>query len=50
LPILIVAGYMDDDRVRDQNSIDEFHIFPRPFTRNSLLEEVRNILIALRKS
>jgi DNA-binding NtrC family response regulator len=49
LPILIVAGYMEVDRVRDQNAIEEFHIFPKPFTRDELLEEVRRILTAVRE-
>ena len=47
LPILIVSGYMDDDRIRDQNAIEDFHIFPRSFTRDEFLEEVRNILSGL---
>jgi CheY-like chemotaxis protein len=50
LPILIVTGYMDDDRIRDQNAIDEFHIFPRSFTRDDFLNEVRRVLAGLRKS
>lgn len=50
LPILIVTGYMEDDRIRDQNAIEEFHTFPRNFSRDEFLGEVRNILTALRKS
>jgi DNA-binding NtrC family response regulator len=49
LPILIVTGYMDDERIRDQNAIDEFHIFPRSFTRDEFLNEVRRVLAGLRK-
>lgn len=50
LPVLIVAGYMEDDRVRDQTAIDEFHIFPDPFTREQLLVKVRNVLQSSSKS
>ena len=49
LPVLIVAGYLEDDRVRDATSIEDFHIFPDPFTRHDLLEKVRNILRSVRK-
>jgi len=44
LPVLIVAGYMEDDRVRDQTAIDEFHVFPDPFTRSSFLDKVSAVL------
>ena len=50
LPVLIVAGYMEDDRVRDKTAIDEFHIFPDPFTREQLLAKVRNVLQSIHKS
>ena len=44
LPVLIVSGFMEDDRVRDQNSIDQLYVFPKPFGRNDLLEKVRDVL------
>lgn len=50
LPVLIVAGYMEDDRVRDQTAIDEFHIFPDPFKRADLLTRVRDVLRAIHRS
>jgi CheY-like chemotaxis protein len=50
LPILIVTGYMEDDRVRDQHAIEEFHIFPQPFKRAEFLAAVRDVLRAVRKS
>jgi CheY-like chemotaxis protein len=50
LPILIVTGYMDDDRIRDQNAIEDFHIFPRNFTRDEFLKEVRKILSGIQRS
>ncbi len=49
LPVLVVAGYMEDDRVRDQTAIEDFHVFPKPFTRNDLLAKVREVLHAIHK-
>jgi DNA-binding response OmpR family regulator len=49
LPVLIVSGFMEDDRVRDKNAIDDFHIFPKPFSRADLLDKVREVLVAIRK-
>jgi DNA-binding response OmpR family regulator len=49
LPVLIVSGFMEDDRVRAQNSIADFHIYPKPFTRAEFLDEVRDILVTIRK-
>ncbi len=44
LPILIVAGFIDDDRVRVQNATDEIHTFPKPFSGDDLLAEVKHVL------
>jgi DNA-binding NtrC family response regulator len=44
LPVLVVAGLIDDDRIRVQNSIREFHTFPAPFTRNEFLAAVKGVL------
>jgi DNA-binding NtrC family response regulator len=44
LPVLVVAGFMDDDRIRVQNSIREFHTFPKPFSRDEFLAAVRDVL------
>jgi DNA-binding response OmpR family regulator len=48
LPVLIVGGFMDDDRVRVQNAIAEFHTFPKPFSREELLAELRDVLELVR--
>jgi two-component system, OmpR family, response regulator len=44
LPVLIVTGYMDDERVRDQHELKEFYMFPKPFAREELLANVREVL------
>ncbi|MGA2146504.1 MAG: response regulator [Bryobacteraceae bacterium] len=50
LPVLIVAGFPDDDRLNNRNEVEKFHTFPRPFRRDELLAKVRDVLdIVLRK-
>jgi DNA-binding NtrC family response regulator len=49
LPVLIVSGFMEDDRVRDRNAIENFHIFPKPFTREDLLDTIREVFLATKR-
>jgi DNA-binding NtrC family response regulator len=49
LPVLIVAGFMDDDRIKVQNAVEEFHTFPKPFSRDDLVAKVREVLQVCRK-
>jgi DNA-binding response OmpR family regulator len=49
LPVLIVAGFMDDDRSRVQNAVEEFHTFPKPFSRDELVAKVREVLDVVRR-
>ena len=44
LPVLIVAGYMDEDRLNVQNTIEQFYTFPKPFGRDDLLSKVKDVL------
>jgi DNA-binding response OmpR family regulator len=44
LPVLIVDGFMDDDRIHAQNAAHNFHIFPKLFGADELLDKVREIL------
>jgi DNA-binding NtrC family response regulator len=44
LPVLIVGGFMDDERVNVQTSIKDFHLFPKPFAAQDLLSNVRDVL------
>jgi DNA-binding NarL/FixJ family response regulator len=50
LPVMIVSGFMNDDRVNHQNALEEFHTFPQPFSGDELLEGVRDVLVGIRKS
>ena len=47
LPVLVVGGFMDDQRVHDQNAIEDFYVFPKPFTRDELLDKVRDVMRAV---
>jgi DNA-binding NtrC family response regulator len=49
LPVLVVGGFMDDDRINYQNAIEEFHIFPKAFSRDELLTKVREVLNITRR-
>jgi DNA-binding NtrC family response regulator len=44
LPVLIVGGFMDDERVNVQTAIKDFHLFPKPFAAQDLLSNVRDVL------
>ena len=48
LPVLIVAGFVDDDRLNVQDAIGEFYTFPKPFSRDELLTNVRDVLQIIR--
>ena len=44
LPVLMVSGFMEDDRTNIRNVLQDFQTFPKPFTRDELLAEVSNVL------
>lgn len=44
LPVLIVDGFLDDERIDAENELEDFHAFPKPFLRDELLGKVRDIL------
>ena len=48
LPVLIVSGFIDDDRVRNQNAIEHFHVFPTPFSREELLAKIEEVFLSPR--
>ncbi len=49
LPVLFVAGFMDDERIHVQNSIHDFHVFPKPFAAGELLAKVKEVLQLVRE-
>ncbi len=44
LPVLIVDGFLDDERIDVQNEVEDFYTFPKPFARDELLGKVRDVL------
>jgi len=44
LRVLIVGGFMDDDRIRVQSAVHDFHVFPKPFAADELLDKVSSVL------
>jgi DNA-binding NtrC family response regulator len=49
LAVLLVAGLPEDDRVQNWADLDQFGLFPPPFTAAQLLEKVREILKTVTK-
>jgi|SRR5579872_761588 len=49
LPVLIVAGNVDDERLVNTNAVAQFHTFPKPFPPQELVEKVREVLESTRK-
>jgi hypothetical protein len=47
--ILIVAGLLDDDRYMYRADLENFEIFPQPFTAPEFIDEVQKIIKALWK-
>jgi two-component system cell cycle sensor histidine kinase/response regulator CckA len=44
LRVLMVSGFIEDDRVRNRNDLANFHVFPKPFTADELLAQVGALL------
>src|SRR5579883_1816913 len=44
MPVLVIAGFLDDDRVHVEHTNDNLHMFPRPFSREELLAKVSEIV------
>ena len=49
LPVLIVSGFLDADQTNIQNTVDDFYVFPKPFSRDELLAKIRDVLELARK-
>lgn len=42
--VLIVGGILDDDRLRNREELNNFHVFPKPYSASEFLEKVREVL------
>jgi DNA-binding NtrC family response regulator len=49
LPVLIVAGFMNEDRLNVQNAVEKFYTFPKPFSHDDLLAKVSEVLSHIRE-
>lgn len=44
--VLIVGGFLDDDRLRYREALENFEVFPKPYPAAELLEKVKEVLNA----
>ena len=44
LPVLMVSGLPDDEAIAEWNGEVGFDVFPKPFTRDELVEKIRQVL------
>ena len=44
--VMIMGGYLDDDRLRYRESLEGFDVFPKPYSPAEFLEKVRAVLNA----
>jgi DNA-binding response OmpR family regulator len=44
LRVLILGGFLDDDRLEFRESLAGFEIFPKPFTGAELVEKIEEVL------
>jgi DNA-binding response OmpR family regulator len=45
IPVLIMAGLLDDVDLETREAIQQFEIFPKPFTTVELLSRVKEVLL-----
>jgi DNA-binding response OmpR family regulator len=44
LPVLMVGGLIDDDRLEYRLELEGFEVFPQPYTATELLSKVKDVL------
>jgi DNA-binding NtrC family response regulator len=42
--VLILGGFLDDERLQNREALQGFWIFPKPYTAAVLLQEVKDVL------
>ncbi len=42
--VLLVGGLMDDDRLHYREALQGFEVFPKPYSREELLQKVSDVL------
>jgi DNA-binding response OmpR family regulator len=46
LPVLVIDGSIDDERIRVRNEVHKMEMFPKPFAAADLLERIRSLCAA----
>jgi DNA-binding response OmpR family regulator len=44
LRVLMVGGLLDDQRLKNRESLEGFDVFPKPYSPRELLQTVKNVL------
>jgi DNA-binding response OmpR family regulator len=44
IPVLLVGGILDDDRLENRELLQGFEVFPRPFQAAELLDKIKEVL------
>jgi two-component system cell cycle sensor histidine kinase/response regulator CckA len=47
LPVLIVSGYIDDERIQNRHDLRNFHVFPKPFSPDELVTRVKEVITSV---
>ena len=42
--VLIMSGFLEDDRLTDREALEGFDVFPKPYSASEFLEKVRETL------
>ena len=42
--VLMLGGVLDDDRLRHRSELHNFHVFPKPYSVEEMLREVKEVL------
>jgi hypothetical protein len=44
LTVLMVGGFLEDDRLQYRMALERFEVFPKPYTSAQLIEKVKEVL------
>lgn len=44
MKVLILGGLLDDDRLKMRESLQGFHVFPKPYPASALLQKLKEVL------
>jgi DNA-binding response OmpR family regulator len=48
IPVLMIGGLIDDDRLNHRNELEAFYIFPKPIPSREFVNEVKRVLSGIR--